>query len=49
MDLGEQEYTLSPSKRKEFEEAFTLFDTNNDGKVSASELGDVLRNLGARM
>lgn len=31
---------------QELEEAFLRFDTNRDGKISASELGSVLRSLG---
>lgn len=30
----------------EFQEAFTLFDNRGDGKISVSQLGDVLRALG---
>ena len=30
----------------EIEEAFKLFDKNGDGTISASELGNVFRNLG---
>ena len=30
----------------EFKEAFSLFDKNGDGNISASELGTVMRSLG---
>lgn len=30
----------------EFFEAFALFDKNNDGKITAKEVGEVMRSLG---
>lgn len=32
----------------EFKEAFSLFDKDNNGKISASELGEVLQSLGQK-
>ena len=31
---------------KEFREAFAIFDKNNDGSISAQELGEVMRSMG---
>jgi myosin light chain 6 len=35
-----------PDDIREFQEAFQLFDNRGDGKISVSQLGDVLRALG---
>ncbi|TFK60937.1 calmodulin [Pluteus cervinus] len=37
---------LTQEQIQEYKEAFSLFDKNGDGKVTASELGSVLRSLG---
>ena len=37
---------MTEAQRQEFREAFSLFDKNGDGHISASELGDVLQSLG---
>ena len=38
---------LSDEQISEFREAFRVFDKNDDGTISASELGTVMRSLGA--
>mmetsp|Transcript_14523 Transcript_14523/g.31599 ORF Transcript_14523/g.31599 Transcript_14523/m.31599 type:complete len:150 (+) Transcript_14523:114-563(+) len=38
--------TLSEEQVKEFKEAFALFDKNQDGSISSTELGVVMRSLG---
>ncbi len=37
---------LTPEQISFFEEAFTLFDKNNDGTISSQELGSVLKSIG---
>jgi calmodulin len=37
---------LSAEQLEEYKEAFQLFDKDNDGKISAAELGTVMRALG---
>eukprot|EP00275_Glaucocystis_incrassata_P001161 EC122033.1.p1 GENE.EC122033.1~~EC122033.1.p1 ORF type:complete len:151 (+),score=33.96 EC122033.1:79-531(+) len=37
---------LTPEQLAELEEAFSLFDFNSDGRISADELGTVMRSLG---
>jgi len=39
--------SLSEKQKAEFKEAFLLWDTNRDGKVSVKELGVMMRSLGA--
>ncbi|KAG0313599.1 Calmodulin [Dissophora globulifera] len=41
--MGDQ---LSEDQMSEFKEAFTLFDKDGDGIISAKELGTVMRSLG---
>ena len=38
--------TMTPKQLAEFQEAFSLFDTDKDGVISAEELGTVMRALG---
>jgi len=38
---------LTETQKSEFKEAFLLWDTNRDGKVNVSELGVMMRSLGA--
>jgi calmodulin len=38
--------TLTPKQLEEFQEAFSLFDANKDGVISAKELGSVIRAMG---
>jgi len=40
-DLG-----LSEEQTAQFKQAFSLFDTDNDGSITADELGTVMRSLG---
>ena len=40
---------LSEKQITEFQEAFSLFDTNNDGKITRKELGTVIRSLGQNL
>nr|ABK22364.1 unknown [Picea sitchensis] len=35
--------------REELEDVFKRFDANGDGKISSSELGDILRSMGCRV
>lgn len=37
---------LTEEQITEFKEAFSLFDKNNDGKITTKELGTVMRSLG---
>jgi len=37
---------LSPERIADFKEAFSLFDRDNDGSITAKELGTVMRSLG---
>ncbi|GMF00704.1 unnamed protein product [[Candida] boidinii] len=37
---------LSPAQIEEFREAFSIFDKDGDGRISAAELGTVMRALG---
>ncbi|KAH9607464.1 hypothetical protein KSS87_019361 [Heliosperma pusillum] len=37
---------LNPDQVNSMKEAFTLFDTDNDGKIAPSELGILMRSLG---
>eukprot|EP00461_Guttulinopsis_vulgaris_P001510 UN01510 len=37
---------LSPEQIADFKEAFSLFDRDNDGSITAKELGTVMRSLG---
>ena len=37
---------MAGSSEQHLKEAFKLFDTDNDGKISATELGTVMRSLG---
>lgn len=39
---------LSPQEQQHFREAFSMFDKNGDGEISASELGAVMRSLGLK-
>jgi calmodulin len=41
--MGDQ---LTDEQKKEFKEAFGLFDTNNDGFISSQELGTLMKKLG---
>ncbi|KAF4634399.1 hypothetical protein G7Y89_g3712 [Cudoniella acicularis] len=38
--------TFTPEQVNEFKRVFSLFDQNNDGDITAKELGDVMRSLG---
>ncbi|PAA60649.1 hypothetical protein BOX15_Mlig028870g3 [Macrostomum lignano] len=38
--------SLTPAQVSEYQEAFKLFDKNNDGKITPAELGVAMRNLG---
>ncbi|ELP84686.1 calmodulin, putative [Entamoeba invadens IP1] len=38
---------LTVEQQQEYKEAFQLFDKDNDGKITAEELGTVMRALGA--
>jgi Ca2+-binding EF-hand superfamily protein len=42
------EYGLSDEQVAEFKEAFMLFDKDLDGRITATELGIVMRSLGQR-
>ncbi|CAG2172353.1 unnamed protein product, partial [Oppiella nova] len=42
------EYGLSEEQVAEFKEAFMLFDKDLDGRITATELGIVMRSLGQR-
>ncbi|KAI2797064.1 hypothetical protein BLOT_015116 [Blomia tropicalis] len=44
----EAEYGLSEEQVAEFKEAFMLFDKDLDGRITATELGIVMRSLGQR-
>lgn len=51
MDEGEPPlvidgYTLKPADVTKFREAFSLFDSDNSGSITAEELGTVLRSMG---
>jgi len=39
--------SLTEKQKAEYKEAFLLWDTNRDGKVSVKELGVMMRSLGA--
>ncbi|KAF2206497.1 hypothetical protein CERZMDRAFT_115709 [Cercospora zeae-maydis SCOH1-5] len=40
--------TLSEEEKQHYREAFSVFDKNGDGEISAVELGDVMRSLGLK-
>ena len=40
------EEKLSPEQIADFKEAFSLFDNDENGSISAKELGEVLKALG---
>lgn len=42
------EYGLNEEQVSEFKEAFMLFDKDEDGTISVTELGVVMRSLGQR-
>lgn len=44
----QSEYGLSEDQVAEFKEAFMLFDKDEDGMITMSELGVVMRSLGQR-
>ena len=46
--LFKAEYGLSEEQVAEFKEAFMLFDKDLDGRITATELGIVMRSLGQR-
>ena len=46
MDSQIEDLDLTPAQIAEFREAFSLFDHDENGSVSTSELGEVLRSLG---
>lgn len=37
---------LTKQQIQEFKDAFSLFDQNGDGSISANELGNILKNIG---
>ncbi|PPJ50644.1 hypothetical protein CBER1_05246 [Cercospora berteroae] len=39
---------LSEEEKQHYREAFSVFDKNGDGEISAAELGDVMRSLGLK-
>ena len=39
--------TITDEQKREYEEAFSLFDKNNDGTITVSELATVMRSLGS--
>lgn len=45
---SQAEYGLSDEQVAEFKEAFMLFDKDLDGRITATELGIVMRSLGQR-
>lgn len=46
--FAQAEYGLSEEQVAEFKEAFMLFDKDLDGRITATELGIVMRSLGQR-
>ncbi|ODV94649.1 hypothetical protein PACTADRAFT_50513 [Pachysolen tannophilus NRRL Y-2460] len=44
--MVKQSEKLSEEQITEFKEAFSLFDKDNDGKITTKELGTVMRSLG---
>lgn len=45
----EQAAQITEAQKAEFKRAFTIFDKNNDGHISSSELADVMKQLGKNM
>ncbi|EDR29145.1 calmodulin, putative [Entamoeba dispar SAW760] len=45
--MSEQKKVLTAEEQQEYKEAFQLFDKDNDNKLTAEELGTVMRALGA--
>ena len=45
--MSEKKKVLTPEEQQEYKEAFQLFDKDNDEKITAEELGIVMRALGA--
>ena len=41
-----EELNLTPEQTAEFREAFNIFDKDGDGRITAKELGTVMRSLG---
>ena len=39
--------TITEDQKKEYEEAFSLFDKNGDGTITVNELATVMRSLGS--
>lgn len=39
---------LSAEEKQHYRDAFSVFDKNGDGEISAAELGDVMRSLGLK-
>ena len=37
---------ISPEKRKEYQDAFEMFDKDKDGAITARELGNMMRSIG---
>ena len=45
--MSDKKKVLTPEEQQEYKEAFQLFDKDNDDKITAEELGIVMRALGA--
>lgn len=45
---GQDELELPPEVIEAYKDAFRLFDKNNDGSISAKELGEVINALGCK-
>ena len=45
--MSDKKKVLTPEEQQEYKEAFQLFDKDNDEKITAEELGIVMRALGA--
>ncbi|KAJ8309527.1 hypothetical protein KUTeg_014401 [Tegillarca granosa] len=48
LDQGQDELELPPEVIEAYKDAFRLFDKNNDGSISAKELGEVINALGCK-
>lgn len=46
--MAENGVTFTEDQKKEFKEAFKLFDTDNNDEISSQELGELMRKLGLK-